>query len=103
MIRKENINSKGILPRLGSTLYNLNNPDEKIRENTLKKYKRVNKYLVIPLYRIKILLQLGFGKIILLLITIGRRTGKKRRIPLEYHWIDCIIQFFQEEEKIQGG
>ena len=35
-----------------------------------------------------------FGRIFLILTTIGRITGKKRRTPLEYHWIDDIITIF---------
>jgi deazaflavin-dependent oxidoreductase (nitroreductase family) len=83
-----------VLPRPGSALYNLNHPDEKIKEKTLKKYKRVNKFLVLPLYRLKILPLLGFGRIFLILITRGRISGKKRRTPLEYHRIDGIMTIF---------
>jgi len=91
MIKKENKSDKEILPRSGSALYNMNHPDEKIRVKTLKKYKSLNKYLVIPLYRLRILPLLGFGRIFLILTTIGRKTGKKRRTPLEYHWIEGIM------------
>ena len=62
------------IPRTGSALYNLNHPDEKIRKKTLKKYKRINKYLVLPLYRLRILPLLGFGRIFLILTTKGRIT-----------------------------
>ena len=82
------------LPRTGSALYNLNHPDEKIRKKTLKKYKRINKYLVLPLYRLRILPLLGFGRIFLILTTKGRITGKKRRTPLEYHWINDVITIY---------
>jgi len=82
------------LPRPGSALYNLIHPDDKIREKTLKKWNRLNKYLVLPLYRIKILPFLGFGRIFLILTTIGRKSGKKRRTPLEYHRIDEVITIF---------
>lgn len=82
------------LPRLGSELYNLNHPNEKIRIKTLKKYKRINKYIVLPLYKLKILPIFGFGRIFLILTTKGRITGKKRKTPLEYHWIDGVITIF---------
>ncbi|MFX1376905.1 MAG: nitroreductase/quinone reductase family protein [Promethearchaeota archaeon] len=82
------------IPRSGSTLYNLNHPNEKIKEKTLKKYKRLNKFLVLPLYRLRILPLLGMGRIFLILITKGRLSGKKRRTPLEYHRIDGIITVF---------
>jgi len=91
-----------LLPRTGSALYNMNHPDEKIRLKTLKKYNRLNKYLVIPLYRLRILPLLGFGRIFLILTTIGRKTGKKRRTPLEYHWIDRIMTIFSGRGEDSG-
>lgn len=82
------------LPRSGSILYNFTHSDDEIREKTLKKIRRLNKYLVLPLYRVRILPLLGFGRIFLVLTTIGRISGKKRRTPLEYHRIDGIITIF---------
>ena len=82
------------LPRVGSALYNLNHPDENLRMKTLKKYKRINKFLILPLYRVKLLPLLGFGRIFLILTTKGRISGKIRRTPLEYHWIDDDITIF---------
>jgi len=70
------------LPRVDSALYNLNHPDENIRMKTLTKYKRINKLLILPLYRLKILPLLGFGKVFLILTTKGRISGKNRRTPL---------------------
>ncbi|MFX0000367.1 MAG: nitroreductase family deazaflavin-dependent oxidoreductase [Candidatus Hodarchaeota archaeon] len=90
-------NQNGIeneLPRRGSALYNLNHPDSEIRKKILKKYKRINKYLVIPLYLSRLLPLLGFGRIFLILTTLGRKTGKKRKTPLEYHRIDGVITIF---------
>lgn len=51
---------------------------------------RLNK-IVIPLYRLRVLPLFGFGRFFLLLTTIGRRTGKTRRNPLEFHRIDGVI------------
>ena len=82
------------LPRVGSALYNLNHPDENLRMKTLKKYKRINKYLILPLYRLRILPLFGFGRIFLILTAKGRISGKIRRTPLEYHWIDDVITIF---------
>ncbi len=82
------------LPRDGSALYDLNHPDENIRMKVLKKYKRINKFLILPLYRLRILPLLGFGRIFLILTTKGRISGKIRRTPLEYHWIDNVITIF---------
>ena len=91
-----------LLPRMGSALYNMNHPDEKIRVKTLKRYNMLNKYLVIPLYRLRILPLLGFGRIFLILTTKGRKTGKKRRTPLEYHWIDRIMTIFSGRGEDSG-
>ncbi|HUY01533.1 MAG TPA: nitroreductase family deazaflavin-dependent oxidoreductase [Candidatus Deferrimicrobium sp.] len=82
------------LPRTGSSIYKFNCSDEETRAKMLKKYKRVNKYLIIPLYRIGLLPAIGFGRIFLLLKTQGRTTGKTRRTPMEYHWINDVIHVF---------
>jgi deazaflavin-dependent oxidoreductase (nitroreductase family) len=79
------------LPRKGSFVYDVIYDSEK---KALGKFKFINNYLVIPLYRIGILPLLGFGRIFLLLITIGRETGKKRISPLEYHRINDAIHIF---------
>jgi deazaflavin-dependent oxidoreductase (nitroreductase family) len=88
------INIEEELPRAGSALYNLNHPEEYIRLKTLKRYKRINKFLILPLYRLRILPLFGFGRIFLILTTKGRISGKIRRTPLEYHWIDQVITIF---------
>lgn len=102
MIKMEKKSDKEILPRSGSALYNMNHPNDNIRKKTLNKYKRLNKYLVIPLYRLRILPLLGFGRIFLILTTIGRKTGKKRRTPLEYHWIEGIMTIFSGRGEDSG-
>ena len=82
------------LPRFGSVLYNFAFTEEEERQKILKKWKRLNKYFVLPLYRIGLLPLLGIGRIFLILKTIGRITGKIRRTPLEYHWIEEIMTIF---------
>jgi len=72
-------------PRSGSVLYKLICEDEKVKGKTLKRYKKLNKYLILPLYRLRILPLFGFGKLFLILTTKGRISGKKRKTPLEYH------------------
>ena len=94
MVNSETRREIESLPRPGSALYNLNHPDSHIKDKTLKRYKRLNKYLVLPLYRIKFLPLIGFGRIFLILTTRGRISGKKRRTPLEYHRIDGVITIF---------
>ncbi|MHA2393411.1 MAG: nitroreductase/quinone reductase family protein [Promethearchaeota archaeon] len=101
-----NINDKNteieVLPRPGSVLHNFTYSEEKHREKMLKKYRNLNKFLVLPLYRLKILPLLGFGRIILIITTIGRITGKKRKTPLEYHWIEGIMTIFSGRGEESG-
>lgn len=91
-----------ILPRRGSPLYKLNQDDEEEKKKTLRKWKVLNKYLVLPLYRLRILPLFGFGKIFLILETKGRNTGKKRRTPLEYHRINGTITIFSSRGEDSG-
>jgi len=100
--KKVETNEEDFLPRPSSPLYNLNHVDENIRKKTLKKWRMVNKYLVLPLYRLRILPLLGIGRIILILTTKGRITGKKRRMPLEYHWIEGVITIFSSRGEDAG-
>lgn len=81
-------------PRPGSSLYKFTQENEEKRIRTLKKWKRMNKYLILPFYRVGLLPALGFGRIFLLLKTVGRTTGKTRRTPLEYHRINGVIHIF---------
>jgi deazaflavin-dependent oxidoreductase (nitroreductase family) len=80
-------------PRLGSAEYNLLFGDADSQKKTLKKWKRLNKYFTIPLYRAYILPLIGGGKIFLLLYTTGRKTGKRRITPIEYRTRDGEIHF----------
>ena len=99
---KMNLNNINSIPRPGSPLYNLTVADEEIKAKTLKKWKKLNKLFMIPLYRLKILPLFGLGKIFLLLETKGRITGKKRRTPLEYHRINDIITIFSARGEESG-
>lgn len=77
-------------PKPGTYMDRLMHHRGKELPRSYKWLRRLNK-LVIPLYRIRLLPLLGFGWIFLLLTTIGRRTGKTRRNPLEFHRIDGVI------------
>ena len=77
-------------PQPDTPLFDLLSEDEEIKNKTLKKWRLLNKWLMIPLYRIYLLPLLGFGKIFLLLQTEGRISGKKRYTPLEYRKVDNI-------------
>lgn len=82
------------LPRPGSVMFNFNYQDEASKKKTLKKWKKLNKYLMVPLYRAKLLPLLGFGKIFLILKTKGWKSGKMRRTPLEYRRYEGEITIF---------
>ena len=84
----------GKLPRPGSVMFNFHFKDEKDRKKILKRWQKMNKYLMIPLYRVKFLPLLGFGKIFLVLKTKGWKTGKVRRTPLEYRRYNDAITIF---------
>ena len=81
------------LPRPGSTVYNLIHDDISQQRKAIKKFKFAN-YFFNPLYRIGLLPLFGFSRIFLLLITTGRKSGKKRISPLEYHRINGVIHIF---------
>jgi len=91
-----------LLPRPGSPLYKLNHADENERKKTLKRWRILNKYVVLPLYRLRIFPLFGFGRIFLVLTTKGRITGKKRRTPLEYRRIEGIITIFSSRGEDAG-
>ncbi|MFX1476881.1 MAG: nitroreductase/quinone reductase family protein [Promethearchaeota archaeon] len=92
MSKSNEINSD--LPRPGSVMFNFHYQEETSKKKMLKRWNRLNKYLMIPLYRIKLLPLLGFGKIILVLKTKGWKTGKVRRTPLEYRRYEDTITIF---------
>ncbi len=82
------------LPRSGSVIYNFNYQDPLSKKKNLNRWRKLNKYLVVPLYRVKLLPLLGFGKIFLILKTKGWKTGKTRRTPLEYRRYEGKIIVF---------
>jgi len=94
MTNENQLGNKEELPRPGSSLYNLNHPDEEKRIKYLKKFKKLNKYLILPLYKIRFLPLIGFGRIFLIITTKGRISGKIRKTPLEYHRINKVITIF---------
>ena len=82
------------LPRPGSVMYDFHFQDENLKKRKLKRWQRLNKYLMIPLYRIGVLPLLGIGRAILLLTTLGWKNGQKRRTPLEYRRFEGVITIF---------
>ena len=43
------------LPRKGSVIFNFHYQNGPSKQKTLKRWKKINKYLMVPLYRIKLL------------------------------------------------
>ncbi|NHJ23403.1 MAG: nitroreductase family deazaflavin-dependent oxidoreductase [Candidatus Lokiarchaeota archaeon] len=84
----------GDLPRPGSVIYNFHFRDEFSKKKKLRRWQKLNKYFMIPLYRLGVLPLLGFGWAILILTTIGWKDGKKRRTPLEYRRFEDVITIF---------
>ncbi len=81
---------KIILPKPDTYFYRLMHYRGKELPRSYKWLRRLNK-IVVPLYRLRILPFFGIGWIILMITTIGRRTGKTRRNPLEFHKINGVI------------
>ena len=93
MAKKDNSSSySSELPRPGSEVYNRIFGDERTRKKDLKRSKTYNKYFFIPLYKIRLLPLLGFGRFGLLLLEHkGRKTGRKRTTPVGYRSLDGVI------------
>ena len=89
----KNTNEKIIhLPLPNSFMYKFFH-DPSFRKKNLKRFKWVNK-LVVPLYRLRILPLFGLGRIFLILTVKGRKTGKTRRVPVEYFKHEGYIYVF---------
>ena len=94
MSSKEKELDRDELPRPGSVMHDFHYQEEDLKKKKLKRWQKLNKYFMIPLYRARILPLLGFGRIFLLLKTRGWKTGKIRRTPVEYRKMDGIITIF---------
>jgi deazaflavin-dependent oxidoreductase (nitroreductase family) len=103
MVKKENFDETRrnfpVYPRPGSAMYNLLCAEKDKGKKSLRKWKFVNKYLTIPLYKIGLIPLVGLGRIFLLLKTVGRKSGRMRTTPLEYHRIDGEIHIFSGRGK----
>lgn len=64
------------------------------QKKSANRYRMLNKFLVIPLYRIYILPIFQIGRIIALVYSKGRKSGKTRITPLEFRrYKDKILLF----------
>lgn len=87
------------LPRLGSIMHSFHFKGTKQKKRKLKSWQKLNKYIVIPLYRSGLFSLLGLGRFILLLTTTNEQ-GRKRRTPLEYRsWKNKTLIFSAMGEK----
>jgi len=85
-------------PRKGSALYDMLRGDQETKRKSLSTWKRMNK-VVIFLYELGLLPLLGIGHYILLLYTVGRKSGKPRVNPLEYRRRDDTVLLFSARGK----
>ena len=85
-------------PRKGSALYDMLREDQETKRKSLNTWKRMNK-VVIFLYELGLLPLLRIGHYILLLYTVGRKSGKPRVNPLEYRRRDDTVLLFSARGK----
>ena len=83
-----------VLPRQGAIMYDVMKNTTERQSKALKRFKTVNKYFIIPLYRLNILPLLFMGKFFLLLYVKGRKSGKTRITPLELRRRDGKVLIF---------
>lgn len=96
---------KVILPKPDTYYYRLMNNKEKGLPRSYRWFKRLNKFFVISLYRLRVLPLFGAGWAwsMLMITTIGRKTGKTRRNPLEFHPVNSVIHIAGPEERKLTG
>lgn len=78
-----------VFPLPGTMHYNMV-VDEKSQKNYYKWFKRINR-VVVPLYKLRLLPLFGFGRMFMLLTTKGRKSGKKRTVPIGLFRINGIL------------
>ncbi len=95
----ELLNEQPLLPRKGSVMYDFMIETPHNQKKAVKKFKLMNKYLVVPLYRLNILPLFFIGRIVVLLYTKGRKSGKKRITPVEYRKYNDKLLLFSSRGK----
>ena len=95
----EHVNISTELPRKGSIMFDFMSTQPQQKKKTVKKFKILNNYFVVPLYRINILPLFFVGKVIVLLYTIGRKSGKRRITPVEFREYNGKILLFSSRGK----
>ena len=80
-------------PRKGSAIYDMLKGDKETQKKTFNNWRMMNK-VVIFLYELGLLPLIGIGHYIVLLYTMGRKSGKTRVTPLEYRRRDEAVLLF---------
>ena len=75
-------------------MYDFIHGTEGDQQKRKRQFRFLNKWFVIPLYRINILPLFGIGRIVVLLYHTGRKSGKQYRTPVEYRKKDGKILVF---------
>ena len=69
------------------------------QKKTANRYKWINNFFVVPLYRLDILPKFFIGRIFALLYAKGRVSGKKRITPVEFRRYNGIVLLFSARGK----
>lgn len=88
-----------VLPRKGSVMYGFMKETLANQKKSANRYRRLNKFLVIPLYRMYILPIFQIGRIIALVYSKGRKSGKRRITPLEFRRYNNKVLLFSARGK----
>lgn len=92
MSQNESVSSQ--YPREGSIIYGFMTGTKESRKKAVSKFKIMNKYFIVPLYRFNILPLFFVGRFFVLLYIKGRKSGKQRITPVEFrNYNDYILLF----------
>ncbi len=86
------------LPTKGSLIYQIMHNNQSGNKK-ISLFKKMNKYFVVPLFRLNILPIFGMGFFFVLIRTKGRKSGKIRYTPLEYRKFDGKYYIFAARGK----
>lgn len=95
----EYINNQTTLPRKGSIMFEFMRGTNETMKKSLNKFKLMNKYFLVPLYRANILPLFLIGRKVVLLYTKGRKSGKTRITPVEYRRYNEKVLLFSSRGK----
>ena len=76
------------LPRKGSIVYNIKFGDEKARDRTLNRWKFMNRFVIVPLGRMRLFPILFLKNTFVVVSVIGRKTGTRRYAGISLRKLD---------------